>query len=184
MRLLAQFGYKDKHAHAWWAQKGDVIDGASIPKAFWSRIGGPYEGRYRNASVVHDMACVRRDQPWKATHRMFYEACLRGGVGSTKAKILYAAVYHFGPRWKDNSGPEKPISCADPLRNHSIGAAEIEPSTYFTTLDDYLRLKEHVQKHPGITLEEIERLTANELRSLVPQLPQNCATLNEEMPDE
>ena len=31
---------------------------------------------------------------------MFYEACLCGGVDEQKAKVLYYAVYHFGPRWE------------------------------------------------------------------------------------
>ena len=31
---------------------------------------------------------------------MFYNACLCGGVEPLKAKTLYAAVYHFGPRWE------------------------------------------------------------------------------------
>jgi len=30
---------------------------------------------------------------------MFYEACRDGGVGEQKAKLMYAAVYHFGPKW-------------------------------------------------------------------------------------
>ena len=30
---------------------------------------------------------------------MFYEACRCGGVPEYKAKVLYAAVYHFGPKW-------------------------------------------------------------------------------------
>jgi Protein of unknown function (DUF1353) len=54
---------------------------------------------YRNASVVHDVACDTRDHPWQDVHRMFYEACRAGGVGEQKAKLVYAAVYHFGPKW-------------------------------------------------------------------------------------
>lgn len=30
---------------------------------------------------------------------MFYEACRAGSVGEQKAKLMYAAVYHFGPKW-------------------------------------------------------------------------------------
>src|SRR5712692_9140850 len=33
---------------------------ASIPRAFWSVIGGPLEGQYRNASVFHDVACDQK----------------------------------------------------------------------------------------------------------------------------
>jgi hypothetical protein len=31
---------------------------------------------------------------------MFYEACRCGGVGAVKAKTMYYAVFHFGPRWR------------------------------------------------------------------------------------
>jgi hypothetical protein len=65
----------------------------------WSVAGSPYTGEYRNASVVHDVACVKRDHSWQDVHRMFYEACRAGGVGEQKAKLMYAAVYHFGPKW-------------------------------------------------------------------------------------
>ena len=35
---------------------------------------------------------------------MYYEACRCGGVGKIKAKLMYAAVYHFGPRWDESGG--------------------------------------------------------------------------------
>ena len=78
------------------APAGSEIDGASTPQAFWSIIGGPFDGAYRNASVVHDVACVRKKERWEAVHRMFYDASLCGGVEVTKAKVMYAAVYLFG----------------------------------------------------------------------------------------
>jgi hypothetical protein len=30
---------------------------------------------------------------------MFYDACLCGGVGKAKAKVMYWAVRTFGPKW-------------------------------------------------------------------------------------
>src|ERR1041385_4295059 len=53
---------------------GTVIDGASIPQPLWSFMGGPYEGKYLAASVVHDYYCSTRLEPWRDVHRMFYEA--------------------------------------------------------------------------------------------------------------
>jgi hypothetical protein len=99
MRLLDDFSYVDSKGATWPAPKGSVVDGASIPQVLWSVVGSPYTGEYRNASVVHDVACVQRDRPWGDVHRMFYEACRAGGVAEQKAKLMYAAVYHFGPRW-------------------------------------------------------------------------------------
>jgi hypothetical protein len=82
---------------------GAEIDGASIPKVFWSIVGGPYTGLYRNASVIHDYYCDVRTRPWKEVHRMFYDAMLASGVDKMKAKLMYLAVRFGGPRWDDQT---------------------------------------------------------------------------------
>jgi hypothetical protein len=99
LRLLENFIYIDPDKKAWVATKDLVVDGASIPRVFWTLTGGPLEGQFRNASIVHDEACNRMTEPWEDVHLMFYNACRCGGVSEYKAKVLYAAVYHFGPRW-------------------------------------------------------------------------------------
>ncbi|MDA0255552.1 MAG: DUF1353 domain-containing protein [Planctomycetota bacterium] len=99
MTLVEPFAYLDPREVRWEAPAGSLVNGASIPRAFWSFMGGPFAGEFRDASVVHDVACEERDRPWRAVHRMFYEACRCGGVGSFKAKTMYYAVFHFGPRW-------------------------------------------------------------------------------------
>lgn len=99
MALLSDFRYIDPDKVVWEAPRGSVIDGASIPQIAWSFIGGPYEDRYRPASVIHDVACVNKQRPWDAVHLAFYRAMRASGVGPKKAKIMYAAVYYFGPRW-------------------------------------------------------------------------------------
>jgi len=99
MTLVQPFGYLDPAGVRWDAPAGAVVNGASIPRAFWSLIGGPFEGRFRKASVLHDVACEDRVRAWPAVHRMFYDACRCGGVGPAKAGAMYFAVSHFGPRW-------------------------------------------------------------------------------------
>jgi hypothetical protein len=84
----------------WIAPKGSIIDGASIPKPFWSVVGGPLDGAYRNASVLHDIACKDKKRPWEDVHLMFYQAMRCSDVPVAKAKMMYWAVYHFGPRWR------------------------------------------------------------------------------------
>jgi hypothetical protein len=100
MTLVEPFAYVDPRAARWSAPAGSVVNGASIPRAFWSLFGGPFTGEFREASVVHDVACETRDRPWRAVHRMFYEACRCGGVGAVTAKTMYYAVFHYGPRWQ------------------------------------------------------------------------------------
>jgi len=136
MALVEPFAYVDPAAVRWDAPAGAVVNGASIPQPFWSLIGGPFEGRFRQASVVHDVACVERSRPWQQVHRMFYEACRCGRVGVVKAKTMYYAVYHFGPRWRLDgrmlrAETPPPPSAGDVtaieawFRTHDVDAAEI-----------------------------------------------------------
>ena len=99
MRLLAPFQYSDECGVNWIAPSGSVVNGASIPEYAWSIIGGPFEGKYRDASVVHDVACEDMTRPWEQVHEMFFQAMLTSGVDRTMANIMYSAVYYFGPRW-------------------------------------------------------------------------------------
>ena len=102
MKLLSDYEYTGPRPSAmnWKAPKNSVVDGASIPQLFWSIIGGPFEGPYRNASVLHDIACDEKKRPWAEVHLMFYQAMRCSGVSVAKAKTMYWAVYHFGPRWR------------------------------------------------------------------------------------
>lgn len=99
MQLLEPLCFVDANGKPWLANKGDVIDGASIPKFFWRFIGSPFVGNYRRPSVVHDVYCVSREMPHKTVHKMFYEAMLTEGVPKIKAKAMYYAVRLGGPRW-------------------------------------------------------------------------------------
>lgn len=118
LRLLEDFAYVDPQGRVWAAKTNSVVDGASIPRPFWAVTGGPLEGEFRNASIVHDVACDAKTEPWEDVHFMFYQACRCGQLPENKAKIIYAAVYHFGPRWdlhtvqevrltKDDKGNER-----------------------------------------------------------------------------
>ena len=99
MKLLEDFTYADRRKKSWTAPRDSIVDGASIPRLLWTVVGGPLEGPYRNASIVHDVGCDQKQADSDAVHLMFYEACRCGGVAETKAKLLYAAVHYFGPSW-------------------------------------------------------------------------------------
>ncbi|TWT56535.1 DUF1353 domain-containing protein [Allorhodopirellula solitaria] len=99
-KLLHDVTYVDRKGTRWIAPKDSIVNGASIPRAFWTFLGGPFTGRFRRASIVHDVYCVTRERPSADAHLMFYEACLRDGVPPIKAKVLYYAVHNFGPKWK------------------------------------------------------------------------------------
>lgn len=113
--LLAVFAYIDGSGNRWEVPAGTSVDGASIPWPLWSIIGSPWTGKYREASVVHDYYCDTKKAPWKQVHQNFYTAMLANGVDSIQAKIMYAAVYRFGPRWDFEYRPECP-NCAAVMR--------------------------------------------------------------------
>jgi DNA/RNA endonuclease G (NUC1) len=97
--LLSPISYFDPAESEWPVPSGAWLDGASIPRAFWTLIGSPFTGRYLEPSMVHDHYCITRNRPWRDTHRMFHEAMLCRGVSGFKAKVMFYAVYRFGPRW-------------------------------------------------------------------------------------
>jgi hypothetical protein len=99
MRLTEPYMFVDDDCSQWHVPAQATIDGASIPRPLWGIVGGPYEGAYRNASVIHDWFCARRLRTWQAVDLMFYHAMLASNVSKSQAKIMYLAVYYAGPRW-------------------------------------------------------------------------------------
>lgn len=99
MILLQPFAYVDPRGVEWSAPKGLATDGASIPGFLWSIIGGPFEGKYRAAAVIHDVYCITKSRPHDQVHKVFYEASIAAGESPRKAWIMYKGVEKFGPRW-------------------------------------------------------------------------------------
>src|SRR6266700_1872295 len=100
MTLLSELRYTDPQGFTWIAPSGSQVDGASIPRSLWSIMGGPFEGKYRNASVLHDVAYEQHKRPWQDCDRMFYNAMRCSGVGAVEAKTMYYSLYRFGHHWK------------------------------------------------------------------------------------
>ena len=109
MTLLTELRYTDPQGVVWVAPIGSVVDGASIPRYLWSVMGGPFEGKYRNASVLHDVAYGEHNRPWWDCDRMFYNAMRCSGVSVTEAKTMYYALYKFGHHWKFPIKRGKPV---------------------------------------------------------------------------
>lgn len=139
MILLDEVHYIDKHGRDWVAPKFSCIDGASIPQSLWSMVGGPYEGLYRAASVIHDVECDREPHTatWQDAAKVFYEAMRCCGVPEKRAKWMYAAVHDYGPTWPD----PKPVQ---PGMVQMRAAPTIAPARREPTAEELLRLKEWV----------------------------------------
>ena len=99
MRLVQSFLFRDGNGNAWEVPAGAVVNGASIPRVFWTLVGSPLVGDHRRASVVHDHFCAIKSRPWEEVHRMFFHALVASGFTRQRAKVFYVAVYAGGPRW-------------------------------------------------------------------------------------
>lgn len=156
MILQQPISFIDSANKRWDAPAGAIVDGASIPTVFWSVIGGPFEGKYRNASVVHDVYCHEMTESWESVHQMFYEACRSGGVDDTQAKMLYYAVYHFGPRWEMVSQTDAPAIDQQPgvsVRRDRKGRhmARYQPTP--PTIDEVEQIVEFVSEDAPTTIQ-------------------------------
>ena len=100
MKLLAPFGYVDPDGLSWDVPAGAITDGASVPWGFWNIVGGPYDGPYRDAAVIHDYFVDQKTRTWEDTHRMFYNAVAARGISDTLSRTMYAGVRYGGPRWE------------------------------------------------------------------------------------
>lgn len=148
MRLLKDFSYTDPTGVKWLAPKDAIVNGASIPSQLWGFIGGPFAGKYRDASVIHDVACVQRKRPWKAVHKAFYTAMKASGVSENLAKVMYAAVYHFGPRWETEAGISRGIQIS---ADGELSEAKVK------------QLRSLIDSNKNISLDEIQKLDVSKL---------------------
>src|SRR5881392_3624748 len=113
MTLLSELRYTDPEGVIWIAPAGSVVDGASIPRALWSLMGGPFDGKYRNASVLHDVAYDQKNRPHEVCDRMFYHAMRCSGVSAVEAGTMYYALRKFGRHWK--APKAEPVKVGDEI---------------------------------------------------------------------
>ena len=74
-----------------------------------------------------------------------------------KGKVMYGAVYFFGPRWAENAGIASMVSATESVESP------------LRTDEDFLRLAEFIERNPEMSLEAIESLTPERLRREVPE---------------
>lgn len=187
VELIRAFNYTDPKGVLWTVPKKSTVDGASIPRLLWTLIGGPFEGRYRKASVVHDFYCDRRSRTWQAVHRVFYDAMITAGVSERQAKVLYGGVYWGGPRWSEtvvrnarlrhpDDGPRRG---GDPAFKTTFDAdglpIEPWPASTETVIEQYVlsedglaSLAEEIARG-GISLDEIEQRIDDRTKSEQPR---------------
>jgi Protein of unknown function (DUF1353) len=102
--LQEPYAFVDPEGKEWDVPTGYKTDGASVPAALWA-FYPPFTGNYRQAAVIHDYYCDNEERSWQDTHKVFYYAMRAANVDEQTAKIMYTAVYLFGPRWGPGTGP-------------------------------------------------------------------------------
>lgn len=150
VQLLEDFGFKDSKGVEWLVPAGTTSDGASIPWSLWSFIGGPFDGPYRDAAVIHDYYCIQRTRTWEDVHKMFLEASLRRGVPESTAQTMYAGILYGGPRW-------------DPPK--SVTKAQVIPVQTTTTTPPPIKDKGITKRAPTAG----EKADADELKRWIEQ---------------
>jgi len=113
MTVMSELRYTDPQGMVWIAPGGSGVDGASIPRSLWSIMGGPFEGKYRNASVLHDVAYDQKNRPHEVCDRMFYHAMRCSGVSAVEAGTMYYALRKFGRHWK--APKAEPVKVGDEI---------------------------------------------------------------------
>ena len=158
MTLLEDFRYTDPKGAVWVAPAGARVDGASIPRSLWSFMGGPFEGKYRNASVLHDVAYDRQDRPPEDCDRMFYDAMRCSGVGPVEAKTMYYALLRFGRHWKFSVKRAKPFK----VGRKTVARAEAQYPRAVPVNRDEIRVTRDWIQNAQPSVEQIEQRAATE----------------------
>lgn len=189
MKLDSEFGFVSASGATWRTPPGMETDGASIPRFLWPIFGGPFEGKYRDAAIVHDWYCSVRSRPWEDTHLMFHEAMLVSGVSQQRARSLYLGVRFGGPRWSKMDvenvrrlaeGSDY-ITIDDPFGD--VGDDLARPKRSYAT-DDYGQFRDSAAR-PYLTLSSFHTDEEQRTRFLAlvgdpdnPQLPVSLDEIN------
>jgi hypothetical protein len=116
-KIEHDFRFEDPNGLLWLTPEGTSVDGASIPQSFWSIIGGPFEGPYINASVIHDYYCRTKERTAHDTHRNFFYGMRASNVPEWKSELMHWAVSTFGPSWKLEKRVVMKQSCVTTAEN-------------------------------------------------------------------
>lgn len=161
-RILGDdFFFDDDNGLVWKADKGDVTDGASIPQELQGLVGHSFDADLIRAAVIHDHYCDderhNRVRSWRATHRVFYDMLRASDVPLLRAKLLYYAVFTFGPKWGYlDQGDVCGVNCIN-----SVEPRYFEKMTYtYEQAEDgeFNSILATLEAQPAISLDVLDQL--------------------------
>ena len=97
--LTAPLAWRDRTGLAIVVPAGTRFDGATIPKPFWSFVGGPFDGAYVRAACIHDYQVRYRQESSDVVHGRFYRMMRADGCSWAAARFFSHMVLTFGPQW-------------------------------------------------------------------------------------
>ena len=127
MKLLNAITYVDPRGVKWEVPAGYVTNGASVPWGLWNIVGGPYDGPYRDAAVVHDYYTEFKLRSWEDTHRMYYEASIARGISETRAGVMYAGLLVGADRWNAPAAAGAVVPKKAQMMPGSFEVAQVPP---------------------------------------------------------
>jgi hypothetical protein len=92
--------YREEGGRSWTIPPGTVVESKCFPSVLLDRIGRPFEGSIRNASLLYNYFCLKQTRERSDVNRMFRGAMLASGMEEREADFLYNAIERFGPGWK------------------------------------------------------------------------------------
>lgn len=150
MTLMSELRYTDPQGVVWIAAIGSRW--RIHPPLPLVDHGRAFEGKYRNASVLHDVAYGQHNRPWQDCDRMFYYAMRCSGVSPVESKTMYYALYKFGHHWKFPIKRAKPVKYEGGL----VARAEEIPRAVPVNPDQINEARDWIRSAEP-SLEEIEQ---------------------------
>jgi len=132
--ILFDFLFVDNAGLLWPAFRGNIYDGATIPRWAWTLFGSPYTEHYRRAAAFHDVAYMYQLRTRLLADRMLKEAAIVDGTGKSKACLMEQCVRLAGQKYWDDLDQGNHDEMLVPDAIDSVPSDIFIPVTYQTAL--------------------------------------------------
>lgn len=93
-----------------WIPKGYICDGASIPRAFWSVVGSPFDPENEIGAWAHDYLYLTHLTTKKVADEVGFQLWRQAGKSLWASRLMWFAVSKFGGwAWKNTPENEKEL---------------------------------------------------------------------------
>lgn len=112
-----------------WIPTGFSWNGASIPQALWSEMGGRFEPNTIEASLRHDWLYLFHGTDRATADKCFRDQCLVAGMTHVKAEAMYEALHLCGgTHWPTSEEDKRDIAAVREMISIREDRAKFEAS--------------------------------------------------------